>query len=479
MVVATGSAGPLSVFAHPTKTTNKASTSTIKSYIPSHSPVFPSSLATPTDVVTEYNYGPYETATSLPTTTLSGYPETWKTPPTDSPEVKDAISRIDWSKVPNAPVRKTNKKTGDFEPDTDGPHDPYCWWSDTNCVTPKIDIPSDYYRCGRPGDWGLSYDDGPFNRYTDENAKTENRWAEPQLYNWLAKHNNQKASLFYIGSNVVNYPAAAKRALENGHYLCVHTWSHPPMTTLTNEEVVSELYWTLKAIKEATGVTTKCWRPPQGDVDDRIRSIAWQMGMRTVLWDEDTNDWDMPAPGGGDLSPETVDGYFEQWIADQKAHNQTTGHIVLEHELNHATVNMTEKWLPTIQKYFNVLPALACVNVSQPYWEESFVYPLSKVPVNTTDIESNDCTSDDAAAANGDDDYNDDDKDNDDDNENNEDNNDTDSEQQDNSSPAPTKDDTVRNDDDNGEIADIDASDDDNGLNKTADITLDITASNN
>ena len=63
------------------------------------------------------------------------------------------------------------------------------------------------------------------------------------------------------------------------------------MTSLTNEEVVSELYWTQKAIKETLGITPKCWRPPFGDVDDRVRAIAWLMGMRTIIWDRDTNDW--------------------------------------------------------------------------------------------------------------------------------------------------------------------------------------------
>jgi len=68
-----------------------------------------------------------------------------------------------------------------------------------------------------------------------------------------------------------------------------------------------------------------------------------------------------------------VDGYFKKWIDSEKAGKEKTGHIVLEHELNHATVNMTEKWLPTIQKVFNVIPALACNDVSQPYWEENWV----------------------------------------------------------------------------------------------------------
>ena len=63
-----------------------------------------------------------------------------------------------------------------------------------------------------------------------------------------------------MGSNVATYPEAAKRAFDAGHHLCLHTWSHVPMTTLKNEEVVAELYWNLRAIKEATGATSRCWR---------------------------------------------------------------------------------------------------------------------------------------------------------------------------------------------------------------------------
>lgn len=72
----------------------------------------------------------------------------------------------------------------------------YCWWSDTNCVKPKQSyLPTDYYTCNNDGDWGLTYDDGPFNLYTDSNAAKENPYAEPALYNFLAK-TNQKATLF-------------------------------------------------------------------------------------------------------------------------------------------------------------------------------------------------------------------------------------------------------------------------------------------
>lgn len=92
---------------------------------------------------------------------------------------------------------------------------------------------------------------------------------------------------------MITYPEAAQRALSDGHTICAHTWSHKQMTTLTNEEIVAEMYWTHKAIKEVLGITPKCWRPPYGDVDDRVRSIVWQMGMSTIIWDQDSNDWNL------------------------------------------------------------------------------------------------------------------------------------------------------------------------------------------
>ena len=125
-------------------------------------------------------------------------------------------------------------------------------------------------------------------------------------------------------------------------------------------------------------------RPPYGDVDDRVRAIAWQMGMRTVLWDQDTEDWSMPGPGGGSTPPATIDSYFENWInARKNGTDNETGHVILQHELNAATVHMAEKWLPKIKETFNVVPFHQCMNISQPYWEENFVIPTEQDPQPT------------------------------------------------------------------------------------------------
>jgi peptidoglycan/xylan/chitin deacetylase (PgdA/CDA1 family) len=69
-----------------------------------------------------------------------------------------------------------------------------------------------------------------------------------------------------------------------GHQLSVHTWSHPYLTKLTNEEIVAELGWTKQVIKDVVGVTPNTFRPPYGDIDDRVRAIAAQMGLTPVIW---------------------------------------------------------------------------------------------------------------------------------------------------------------------------------------------------
>lgn len=183
--------------------------------------------------------------------TATGYPTPWKLAPADSDEVKAAIAAIDWTLVPNSPVRKADSN-GDLTFTGYSSSDPDCWWSATGCTKSKNpSIPEDVTACPEVGDWGLTYDDGPLT--ADDGAS----FAEPHLYDFLAAH-NQKAGLFFIGSNVIAAPAAAQRALANAHTICVHTYSHPAMTSVPNDNVVAELYYTLKAIKEVTGVTPKC-----------------------------------------------------------------------------------------------------------------------------------------------------------------------------------------------------------------------------
>ncbi|KAK9721649.1 hypothetical protein K7432_003242 [Basidiobolus ranarum] len=309
--------------------------------------------------VAEKQCVPYQTSYDFTT----GFPPVWVAPGQkefDTPEFQKVYHSIDWSKVPNIPPRRMNA-AGEFVSPYSA-SDPDCWWTYSGCTTPKDKyLKPDLTACPEPDTWGLTFDGGP-------------NCTQHQFYDFL-RDNNQLATMFYIGSNVADWPRQAKRGLTDGHHICLHTWSHPYMTTVTNEVVVGEFYYTMKVIKMVLGVTPTCWRPPYGDVDDRVRAIAKQIGLTTIMWNLDSDDW-MLKPAGKE-PPSFVDARFQSFI--DMAKNGTFAHsgtITLEHELDNATMSMAEKWLPKIRKAFkHVMPVATCMNMTTPYTETEFTYP--------------------------------------------------------------------------------------------------------
>ncbi|KAG9324690.1 hypothetical protein KVV02_001672 [Mortierella alpina] len=272
------------------------------------------------------------------------FPDPSKIAPTDTPEAKKWIAELNLTGVPSFPVVSVNSN-GDVLNPSSVPTDA-CDWSVTNCLN------KDLVTCPL-GVWGLTYDDGP----------TE---ASPKLYDFLDK-TNQKATLFYIGGNVVQNWQSARRACGAGHHIASHTWSHKMSTSLTNEQFIAEVKYTEMAIKEVCGFTPTYFRPPYGDIDNRIRGLLWAMGYTAVIWDYDTNDWDT-CPGGK-TTVSTVDASFAKWIAD--APTDKTGHMTLEHELCASSVDLAIAHLPQLQATWKTMPVSACMNNSHPYKEQS------------------------------------------------------------------------------------------------------------
>ena len=143
---------------------------------------------------------------------------------------------------------------------------------------------------------------------------------------------NNSDPRFYIGSNVMDWPLQALRGIDDGHEICVHTWSHQYMTSFSNDVAFAELYYTRQAIKDILGVTPKCWRPPFGDVDNRIRVIAQALNLTTITWNQDSEDW---RAGIGGVTQADIDENYQGFIA--QAGNGTWsshGTVILNHELS-------------------------------------------------------------------------------------------------------------------------------------------------
>ncbi|EGF77629.1 hypothetical protein BATDEDRAFT_91428 [Batrachochytrium dendrobatidis JAM81] len=134
----------------------------------------------------------------------------------------------------------------------------------------------DYVNCTVSTNFGITFDDGP-------SAFT------PALLDEL-KRRNVKTTFFVVGSRVLENPAILQRAYAEGHQIAIHTWSHPAMTTVTNEQLVAEIMFTAHIIKGVIGVTPRMLRPPYGDIDERVRALIHLMKMDIIVWAFDSGD---------------------------------------------------------------------------------------------------------------------------------------------------------------------------------------------
>lgn len=162
-----------------------------------------------------------------------------------------------------------------------------------------------------------------------------------------------------VGGQVVKFPDYALRAYKEGHEIAMHTWTHNYMTTLTNEQIVAELKWNELAIKEAIGVSPRYFRPPYGDIDNRVRDVAAALGFAPIIWNHDTNDW-LYASNPKVFQENWIDGNVTQWA--KKAKTTEVGGISLEHDLYSQTVDAAIRVLPVLQSEYKLVPAVACNN---------------------------------------------------------------------------------------------------------------------
>lgn len=168
----------------------------------------------------------------------------------------------------------------------------------------------------------LTYDDGPHEKLT------------PQLMRTL-KEAGAKATFFLLGVQVELYPEIAKALVAEGFELGNHSWSHRDMTKMTEAQIRDEVRRTQDAIEQATGVRPKLFRPPYGNINDRVFSVLREEGLDVVLWSIDPRDWDMKK------SNDTVVATIEK--------QATGGSIVCIHDIHKRTVEATPRILEAVR----------------------------------------------------------------------------------------------------------------------------------
>jgi peptidoglycan/xylan/chitin deacetylase (PgdA/CDA1 family) len=109
------------------------------------------------------------------------------------------------------------------------------------------------------------------------------------------------ATLFLSGRWVEKNPEKTKfLAAQPQFEIANHAFWHPHLLEKDDDRILRELKRTQAIIKKMTGETPRYFRPPYGEVDERVAAIAQKAGLTTIQYDIASGD-----PDAG-LSPQRI-----------------------------------------------------------------------------------------------------------------------------------------------------------------------------
>lgn len=185
----------------------------------------------------------------------------------------------------------------------------------------------------------LTFDDGPNPLYT------------PRILDVLKKY-DAKATFFVVGRHIKRNPDLVKREIEEGHELGDHTYTHPYNFSISSKRMFTkEVNKTDKLIRKVQPhPDVKLFRPPGGNLNERIVEYSKKKGYKIILWSwhQDPKDWRNPGAG---------------YISNHILSNVRNGDIILLHDSGgdrKQTIDALNIVLPQLKKR-----GFKCVTVSE------------------------------------------------------------------------------------------------------------------
>jgi len=140
----------------------------------------------------------------------------------------------------------------------------------------------------------LTFDDGPHPKYTE-------------LVLALLRKYGIRASFFEVGISLGTVDAAgkvtlsknaeiSKKILEAGHRIANHSYSHPVLPKLNETQRTSEIEHTNLLLTQILGHKPELFRPPYGARNAAILQQVAADGLKSVMWNIDSQDWADPIP---------------------------------------------------------------------------------------------------------------------------------------------------------------------------------------
>lgn len=165
----------------------------------------------------------------------------------------------------------------------------------------------------------ITYDDGPSAEIT------------PQLLDLYEKY-GVVCTFFELGKNVetaANASDILKRERELGCEVGNHSYSHPNLYTLSDQQIQDQADRSNAAITEASGKAPTIMRAPYGNGSNHICEI---FGLPSVNWNIDTMDWSSKDK--------------EKIIESVKSQGNLDGDIILMHSIYKPSLEASQELVP-------------------------------------------------------------------------------------------------------------------------------------
>jgi peptidoglycan-N-acetylmuramic acid deacetylase len=108
----------------------------------------------------------------------------------------------------------------------------------------------------------------------------------------VLKEKKVPATFFVTGHYLDTAPDLVKRMVKEGHIVGNHSWHHPDLTQVSNEQLRKELESVRKKTEELTGQKEMMYlRPPRGIFSERTMAVARELGYYHVFWSLAFVDW--------------------------------------------------------------------------------------------------------------------------------------------------------------------------------------------
>lgn len=128
---------------------------------------------------------------------------------------------------------------------------------------------------------GITFDDGPANTNAFVNA--------------LKNANLVPVTFFVNGNKIASMAGSIPQMLEVGEVQS-HGYTHDDMAGMGYQQAYNSLNQNNQAIQNAGAPKPTVFRPPYGSVSNTLRQAASDLGLYTITWDVDSQDWNGASP---------------------------------------------------------------------------------------------------------------------------------------------------------------------------------------